>query len=173
MDAIDRHILTTLQSDGRTSNAEIARQVGMAPSAVLERIRKLESRGMIRGYEARLDPPQLGLGLLAFIFARAQEEPGSIDAAHRLAELPEVLEVHHIAGEDCYVAKVRAADTQSLADTLRKAQRAIPSIVSTRTTIVLETIKETSALPIPDPAVMETPESPESDAEHRPSAVEV
>jgi len=149
-DQVDRDILAMLQSDGRISNAEIGRRLGMAPSAILERIRKLEARGVLLGYEARLDPAALGLGLLAFAFVRAEELPGESPTGEALAAIPEVLEVHHVAGEDCYMVKVRAADTQSLGALLRQGFGAIPTVRSTRTTIVLETVKETGALPIID-----------------------
>jgi Lrp/AsnC family leucine-responsive transcriptional regulator len=149
IDDIDTQILTILQSDARTPNAEIARQVGMAPSAILERLRKLESRGILRGYEAKLDPHPFGLGLLAFVFVRSDERLRSGDTGIRLAELPEVLEVHHIAGEDCYLAKVRAADPEALGRILRERFGAIESVRSTRTTIVLDTLKETAKLPLP------------------------
>src|SRR5688572_15091701 len=101
IDDTDRKILTILQQDARASNVEIAQQVGMAPSAIFERIKKLEKRGLIRGYEARLNPRALDLGLLAFIFVRAQEPFGTGRTGQELARLPEVLEVHHITGEDC------------------------------------------------------------------------
>lgn len=146
IDEIDRNILNILQSDARTSNAEVARQVGMAPSAVFERIRKLEERGVIRGYTARIDPSAVGLGLLAFVFVRADERLGAPETEHLLAEIPEVLEVHHIAGEDCFLVKVRAADTESLGRLLRERLGAIQTIRSTRTTIVLQTVKETTEL---------------------------
>ncbi len=156
IDDIDRTILTIVQADARTSNAEIARQVGMAPSAVLERLRKLESRGVLRGCEARIDPHAFGLGLLAFVFVRSDERLRSGDTGIRLAELPEVLEVHHIAGEDCYLAKVRAADPEALGRLLRERFGAIESVRSTKTTIVLDTIKESNRLPIaPLPAELE------------------
>jgi Lrp/AsnC family leucine-responsive transcriptional regulator len=148
MDDKDKQILAILQSNARTSNAEIARQLGMAPSGVLERIRKLEARGIIRGYEARLSPRALGLGLVAFVFVRTREALGKHETAARLADLPEVLEVHDIAGEDCYLVKVRAPDTESLAQLLSEKFGAIRSIRSTRTTIVLTTIKESATLPI-------------------------
>jgi Lrp/AsnC family leucine-responsive transcriptional regulator len=148
IDAIDTEILTILQSDARISNAEIARQVGMAPSAILERLRKLEARGILRGCEARVDPHPFGLGLLAFVFVRAEERLRSGETGVRLAALPEVLEVHHIAGEDCYLAKVRAADPEALGRLLRERFGAIESVRSTRTTIVLETVKETAKLPL-------------------------
>ena len=147
-DGIDTEILEILQKNARTSNAEIARQVGLAPSAVFERIRKLEERGIVRGYRADLDPHSVGTALLAFVFVRSNERAGGVGTAQKLAEIPDVLEVHHVAGEDCFLAKVRAADTEALGRLLREKFGAIPSITSTRTTIVLETVKETGVLPL-------------------------
>ena len=147
IDETDRQILDILQKDARTSNAEIARRVGMAPSAVFERIRKLEERGVITGYTARLDPQALGLGLLAFVFVRSDEKLGAPETEARLAEIPEAQEVHHIAGEDCFLVKVRVPDTESLGRLLRERFGAIATVRSTKTTIVLQTIKETVDLP--------------------------
>jgi Lrp/AsnC family transcriptional regulator, leucine-responsive regulatory protein len=151
IDDIDKDILTILQEDARATNSEVARQVGMAPSAILERIRKLEARGLIRGYEARLDAKELGWGLLAFVFVRADERLGEEEAEQHLAAIPEVQEVHHVAGEDCYLVKVRVADTTALGRLLREKIGAIPSIRSTRSTIVLETVKESARLPLERP----------------------
>jgi Lrp/AsnC family leucine-responsive transcriptional regulator len=148
MDGTTLEILNILQSDARTPNAEIARRVGLAPSAVHERVRKLEERGIVRGYSARLDPRPLGLGLLAFVFVKAEERVGSDDTAEQLAAIPEVQEVHHIAGEDCFIVKVRAADTESLGVLLRDRMGRLPTVRSTRTTIVLHTVKEDPSLPI-------------------------
>lgn len=156
IDRIDAEILRILQSNARTSNAEIARQVGLAPSAVFERIRKLEERGAIEGYAARVNPKVVDLPLLAFIFVRAEERPGVEETARRVAQFPEVLEVHHVAGEDCFVAKVRTADTEALHRLLREKLGAIDSITSTRTTIVLDTVKESAELPIAAPEPAET-----------------
>jgi Lrp/AsnC family leucine-responsive transcriptional regulator len=153
LDAIDTQILTIVQQNARISNADIARQVGMAPSAVLERIRKLEMCDLIQGYEARLNPSQIGLGLLAFISVRTEERAGAPETARLLAEIPAVQEVHQVAGEDCFLVKVRVADTDSLGALLRNEFGAIEWIRSTRTTIVLRTVKETAQLPIPDTEV--------------------
>jgi Lrp/AsnC family leucine-responsive transcriptional regulator len=147
-DGIDLQILNILQNDARTPNVEIARQLGMAPSAILERIRKLEARGVIAGYEARLSPRPLRQGLLAFIFVNADERYGQQDVGRQLAAIPEVQEVHHITGEDCYLVKMRAADTDELGRILRERFGAIESIRSTRTTIVLSSLKETAQLPL-------------------------
>jgi Lrp/AsnC family leucine-responsive transcriptional regulator len=158
IDGTDTEILKILQSNARTSNAEIARQVGLAASAVFERIRKLEERGVIEGYAVRINPKEMGLPLLAFVFVRADDKPGADETAARVAAIPEVLEVHDVAGEDCLLVKVRSADTEALGRVLRERFGRIESITSTRTTIVLETVKESSALPIESSA----PSLPES-----------
>lgn len=146
MNEIDKQILNILQQDARTANAEIARRVGLAPSAILERIKKLEERGVIRGYAAELDATELGYGLTAFVAVRTNECCSETDKF--LAEIPEVLEVHDVAGEDSYLLKVRARNPEDLARLLRERLKNVPNVASTKTTIVLQTIKETTALPI-------------------------
>jgi Lrp/AsnC family transcriptional regulator, leucine-responsive regulatory protein len=150
IDVIDALILNILQRNARTSNAEIARQVGLAPSAVFERIRKLEERRVLLGYRAQVNPKAVDLGMLAFTFVRSNDRPGGVATAARLAEIPEVLEVHHVAGEDCFLVKLRAADAESMGRLLREKLGSVESISSTRTTIVLEAVKETGVLPIGD-----------------------
>ena len=142
---IDKQILNIVQKDAKISNAEIARQVGLAPSAVLERVRKLEERGVIRGYAAEINAAEIGFGLTAFVFVKTSF-CGTIGSV--IAEIPEVLEVHDIAGEDCYLLKIRAENTEALGKFFREKLKPLPEIVSTRTTIVLQPIKETIALPI-------------------------
>ena len=149
MDEKDLQILSILQQDGRTSNAEIARRLGMAPSAVLERIRKLEQRGAIRGYHARLDPEQLGSALLAYVFVQVDDRQEEENTGQRLARLPQVQEVHHIAGEDCYLVKLRCASTQELGRLLQQDLGEFGSIRRTRTTIVLGTLKEELDIEVP------------------------
>lgn len=160
INAIDTQILTMLQKDARISNAEIARQVDLAPSAVLERLRKLEERGVIQGYEAKIDPRQVGLGLTVFVSVRTSECGGGVDEA--LAAIPEVLEVHDVAGEDCYLIKVRTKDTEDLGRLLREKIKLIPKVLGTRTTVVLQTYKETNALPLDRIGIDE-----ESNAKHK------
>ncbi len=144
----DLKIVNLLHENARIPNAEIARQMEMAPSAVFERIRKLEESGIITGYEAKLNPEILGLGLVAFIFIRTDDHVGAHETANEIARLPWVQEVHDVAGEDCYVVKLRARNTQHLAGLMREHFGKMKSILSTRTTIVLETIKESGKLPL-------------------------
>jgi len=148
LDATDLAILQLLQANGRISNADIARQLDMAPSAILDRIRKLEQRGVIQGYAARINPLAVGLGLTAFVLVRTEERVGSGSIGHALARIPEVLEVHHVAGEDCYLAKVRARDTEDLSRLLRERFGRLKGVRNTRSTIVLTTVKESQALPL-------------------------
>ena len=150
MDKTDYKILSLLEKNARISNTEIARQIGMVPSGVLERIKKLEKNGHIKEYTTQLRPESLNLDLLAFVFVRAKEPAGNIETAKKLAEFPEILEVHHVAGEDCYLLKIRLKDNQSLAVFMREKIGTIPTITSTRTVIALETIKETSKVCYPD-----------------------
>lgn len=148
LDDTDRQIVGFLQDDARMANAEIARRLAMAPSAIFDRIRKLEERGIIDGYEARVNAKAIGLGLTAFIFVRGEDGPGDPKTGQLLARIPEVQEIHHVAGEDCYLVKVRVPDTDSLGTLLRERIGAVKSVRSTRTTIVLGTLKETYRLPV-------------------------
>ncbi len=148
LDATDLSILQALQANARTSNAEIARKLDMAPSAILDRIRKLEQRGVIEGYLTRINPVAVGLGLTAFVLVRTEERVGSAAIGQALGRQPEVLEVHHVAGEDCYLVKVRVRDTESLSQLLRERFGRLKGVRSTRTTIVLSTMKEAAGLPL-------------------------
>ena len=87
--------------------------------------------------------------MLAFIIIKSSEGPGNVGVAKQLMKIPEILEMHNIAGEDCYLAKVRVQDPQSLVQLMRERFSKIPNILSTKTTIVLETLKEDNHLPIP------------------------
>ncbi len=151
MDDIDLTIMRMLQDNARTANAEIARRLDMAPSAILSRIRKLESQGVVTGYEARIDPTSVGVGLLAYIHVGV-DEFGEMKSGERLAEIPEVLEVHHVAGDDCWLLKVRTRDTASLGRLLNETIGTIDKVTSTRTTIVMDSVKESGRLPIPAPS---------------------
>jgi Lrp/AsnC family leucine-responsive transcriptional regulator len=148
LDETDLLILSMLQENARVSNTEIARRAGMVPSGILERLRKLEKQKVILKYETRVDSRALGLGLIAYVFVKVEGQNAGLDTAAQLAKIPEVQEVHNVAGEDCYLIKIRVADPQQLGHILRDKVRAIPSVSSTRSTIVLDTFKETSAIPL-------------------------
>jgi len=148
IDNIDRKILSLLQRDARMPNAEIARRLKMAPSGILERLRKLKDQGIIKEYVTHLDSKVLDFGLLAFVYIKTNEKRVKWDVGEIVSKIPGVLEVHDIAGDECYVVKLRTKDTDSLYRLLRDHFGSIDAIASTRTTIVLRTLKETAELPI-------------------------
>ncbi|HTE27621.1 Lrp/AsnC family transcriptional regulator [Flavitalea sp.] len=146
LDSVDLQILNIMQTNAKIANVELARQLEMAPSAVLERVKKLEQKEVIKGYTTRIDPLAVQQKLLAFIFIKATDGMGTTETARCIAAIPEVQEVHHIAGEDCFLIKIRTADSASLMNIMRTRLSSIPRIVSTRTTIVLETVKEENTI---------------------------
>ncbi len=148
IDDLDARILEMLQGNARITQSDIAKAVGLAPSAILERMRKLEAKGVIRGYVTTIDPHVANRSLLAFVAVRTNEYGIDQPSAQALSQLPDVLEIHHVAGEDCFLLKVRAKDAEHLGQMLRRQIASVPGVTSTRTTIVLETVKETSRIPI-------------------------
>ena len=112
-DSVDRALLAELQRDGRQSVAELARRVHMSNSAVAERIRRLEEAGVIAGYRAVIDPDRLGYGILAFL--RLRYPSSQYQPLHDLlADIPEVVEAHHVTGDDCFILKVVATSMRHL-----------------------------------------------------------
>lgn len=148
IDDISLKILKILQQKARIPNVEVARQVGMAPSAVLERIRKLEKQGFIDGYEVRLNPKRFAKSLVAFVSVKLKKLDAEIKIGPALSRLPDVQEVHYVAGEDAFLVKIRAADTEALSRLIRDKIATIEGVQSTRTAIVLSTYKETARIPI-------------------------
>jgi Lrp/AsnC family leucine-responsive transcriptional regulator len=153
LDNLDIQILNIIQSNARVSQADVARAVGLAPSAVLERLRKLEAKGVLKGYVALIEPEAIDMGQLAFVAVRTSGPLELTDKAGELiAEIPGVLEVHHLAGEDCYLVKLRGRDAQHIGQLLRH-MKVIPSVTYTRTTMVLSTVKDSPRLPLPAIAI--------------------
>lgn len=149
MDAISLEILKILQEKARIPNIEVSRQVGLAPSAVLERIRKLEKQGIIDGYEVRLNPLHFRRSQVAFVHVQTTTAACS-EVGRKLSRIAEVQEVHFVSGNDCYLVKVRTADTASLSLLLQERIAAIDGVIATKTETVLSTIKETSRIPLPE-----------------------
>lgn len=148
MDGVDRKIISLVQSNGRGTNAEIADSCGLSVSAANERLKRLQERGVITGWSARVDPDAVELGLLAFIFVeidRSEHDKRFLVAA---AEMPEVLELHHITGEWSYLLKVRARDTKALEALITGRLKALPGVARSRTHIALSSAKENAPLPV-------------------------
>ena len=113
LDRTDWQLLAELQRDGRSTYAELARAVAMSPSAVAERVRRLEEAGVIAGYRAAIEPERVGLTVMAFV--RLRYPTGNYRPFHALLDTtPEIIEAHHVTGEDCFVLKVLARSMRHL-----------------------------------------------------------
>jgi Lrp/AsnC family leucine-responsive transcriptional regulator len=134
---IDRKIVSLLCLDGRISFTELSRQTGLSVSATHQRVRRLERRGVIKGYAAMIDPAGAGLPLTAFISIKPFDPAAPDDAPERLAHLPGIEACHSVAGDENYILKVRVASPSALEDLLQQIRACAG--VSTRTTIVLST----------------------------------
>ena len=147
LDAIDRRILRILSQDGRSSYQAIADEVGLSRPAVMERVKRLEETGHILGYRVQLDRAKAGLPVTAFVAVRygSSDYVGDEPRMREMEKHPGVLECHHVAGDDCYILKVIAADLEGVQDVLRDL-RGPNSQMNTRTTIVLSTVFEKPGL---------------------------
>jgi len=137
VEATNRKILALLAADGRLSFTDLAKQTGLSVSAVQQRVRRLEERGVIRGYSASIDPGEAGLPLTAFVSIKPFDPSAPDDAPERLAHLKAIEACHSVAGDENYILKVRVAEPAALEDLLQQIRAA--ANVSTRTTIVLST----------------------------------
>jgi Lrp/AsnC family leucine-responsive transcriptional regulator len=137
---VDRALLAALARDGRASFTELAERVGLSVSAVHQRVRRLEQRGLITGYHAKIDAKSLGLGLTAFVSITPIDVAQPDDAPARLAHLTEIEACHSVAGVESYILKVRVPSPDALEVLLQKIRLA--ANVTTRTTVVLSTFYE-------------------------------
>jgi Lrp/AsnC family leucine-responsive transcriptional regulator len=150
LDATDLQILDLLQRDARMTNAAIAERVGLAAPSVFERIRKLEQRGVIRGYAARLDPVALGKGLTAFIRLTVAYDERHAAGVEALRQDPDVLECYSVAGEDCFIIKTRVENPAAL-EALNNRIRSRLTVMRSVTMIALSAVKEDAPLALAAP----------------------
>jgi Lrp/AsnC family leucine-responsive transcriptional regulator len=137
VEELDRQIVAHLAEDGRMSFTDLGRVTGLSTSAVHQRVRRLEQRGVIRGYRAVVDPEALGLPLTAFVSIKAVDPAAEDDAPRLLAGIPAIEACYSVAGDEAYILKVRVASPQAL-EALLAEIRSVAS-ASTRTTVVLST----------------------------------
>jgi len=145
MEDLDREILRLLLADGRMSYTDLGKATGLSTSAVHQRVRRLEQRGVIRGYTAQIDFEAVGLSLTAFVSVTPLDPAAPDDVAERLSSLPEIEACHSVAGSENYILKVRVATPSALEGLLARIRAS--ASVSTRTTVVLSTPYEARSLP--------------------------
>ena len=147
-DLIDRAILALLQEDGRLPNADLARRVGLSATPCLERVRRLERDGYIKGYTALLQPGLVGAGLLVFVEINLlRTSPDAFRSFRREAmKLPELLECHLVSGNFDYLLKARVRDMQEYRKLLGEKILALPGVSDSRSYVVMEEVKESTCI---------------------------
>ncbi|WP_214721869.1 Lrp/AsnC family transcriptional regulator [Exiguobacterium sp. s192] len=148
MNSLDMKIIKLLMQDARMKWSTLAKHIGLSAPATADRVNRLQEQGMIRRFETVLDPARLGYDLGAFV-AVSLERPEHRDPfLQRIQELPHVLECHHVAGEDDYLLKIRCRNTEELDDIITNQIKILHGISRTKTTIIMRTLKESTALPL-------------------------
>ena len=150
LDRIDRNILSVLQKDGRISNVELAKQVGLSPSPCLERVKRLESQGYIKGYHAVLDPQKLGAAMLVFVEITLSKTSVDIFAEFSAAvqQHDDIQECHLVSGNFDFLLKARVADMSSYRRLLGDTLLRLPGVSASRTYVEMEEVKSTNSLRI-------------------------
>ena len=152
IDRIDRKILTVLQVDGKISNVELAKKVGLSPSPCLERVKRLEQQGYITGYTATVDPTKLGAAMLVFVEITLSKTSVDIFAEFSAAVqgLDDIQECHLVSGNFDFLLKARVADMSSYRKLLGDTLLRLPGVSESRTYVVMEEVKHTSIIKIND-----------------------
>lgn len=148
LNANDFKIIAALMANARATWAELGTLLGLSAPAAADRVRKLEDRGIIKGYAALVDPDAVGCGFAALIAVTLERPEHRGPFLAKIAGLPEVLECHHTAGDDDYILKIRCGGPRQLEQLISGELKALPGLVRTRTTVILSTVKETPVLPL-------------------------
>jgi Lrp/AsnC family leucine-responsive transcriptional regulator len=144
----DSKIIAKLMANARATWAELGALLGLSAPAAAERVRKLEERGVIKGYAALVDPDAVGCGLAALVAVTLERPEHRGPFLAKVAATPEILECHHTAGDEDYLLKIRCSGPRHLERLVSEELKALPGLVRTRTTVVLSTVKETPLLPL-------------------------
>lgn len=146
LDRIDRKILAELQHDGRLANVELARRVGLSPTPCLERVRKLETEGYIKGYTAIVDPQKVGAALLVFVeITLSNTSPEGFDEFSKAVnKLNEIQECHLVTGSFDFLLKTRVSNMAAYRELLGETLLRLPGVRESRTYVVMEEVKQTT-----------------------------
>lgn len=150
LDEIDRQLLQELQAEGRVTNVELARRVGLTAPPCLRRVRALEDEGVIRGYHADLEPSKLGFAIVVFamVSLKSQAEESLREFESAMQDLPEVREVHMLNGEIDFILKIVSRDLQSFQEFLTSKLTPAPNVASVKTSLTIRTSKYTPGVPL-------------------------
>ncbi|ABV87554.1 MULTISPECIES: leucine-responsive transcriptional regulator Lrp [Shewanella] len=150
LDRIDRNILNELQIDGRISNVELSKRVGLSPTPCLERVKRLEKQGYIKGYTALVNPHYLGASLLVFVEITLNRDTAEVfDKFNKAVQLlDDIQECHLVSGDFDYLLKTRVSDMSAYRRLLGETLLKLPAVSDTRTYVVMEEVKQTNRVAI-------------------------
>ena len=151
LDQIDRKVLEILQSNAKITNAQLSKEIGLSPAPTLERVKKLETSGIIQSYHAQLDREKIGLGVTTFVQVAlvGHKKLVTEQFVEQINQIPEVIECHHVTGSGDFLLKIIAKDFSSYQKLMLEKINEIEEVASTQTMVILSTFKESKVLPIP------------------------
>ena len=151
LDQIDHSLLEILQSNGKITNAQLSKEIGLSPAPTLERVKKLEVSGIIKSYHAQIDREKVGLGVMTFVQVSLAGHRKAVSEAfvEKISKVPEIIECHHVTGSCDFLLKVIAKDINSYQKLIMETINEIEEVASTQTMVILSTFKDTQVLPVP------------------------
>ncbi|MBS1486021.1 MAG: Lrp/AsnC family transcriptional regulator [Bacteroidetes bacterium] len=151
LDSTDRKILELLQANSNITNAQLAQEIGLSPAPTLERVKKLETQGVIQSYHAVVDMASIGLGVSTFVMVslKGHNKENIEKFTQAIAHIPEVVECHHVTGQADFILKVVAPDIPAYQNLLLEKVTNIEVVDNMQTTIILSTFKDTHVIPLP------------------------
>jgi len=151
LDVIDHKLLEILQQNGKITNSQLSKDVGLSPAPTLERVKKLEQSGIIQSYHAQVNRDKVGLGVLTFVQVTLKGHQKTIIEAFvkKVNSVPEIIECHHVTGSCDFLLKVIAKDITNYQQLIMDTINEIEVVSSTQTMVILQTIKNSKVLPIP------------------------
>ena len=151
LDLIDHKVLEILQNDGKITNAQLSKEIGLSPAPTLERVKKLETSGIIESYHAKIDRDKVGLGVMTFVQVSLSGHRKAVTESfvEKITTVPEIIECHHVTGSCDFLLKVIAKDISSYQKLMVSTINEIEEVANTQTMVILSTMKDTKVLPIP------------------------
>jgi DNA-binding Lrp family transcriptional regulator len=151
LDAIDRKILELLQANSNITNAQLAQEIGLSPAPTLERVKKLETQGVIKSYHAVVDMASVGLGVCTFVTVslKGHNKDNIEKFIKAISKIPEVVECHHVTGQADFILKVVASDIPAYQNLMLEKVTNIEVVDNMQSTVILSTFKDSRVLPLP------------------------
>jgi Lrp/AsnC family transcriptional regulator, leucine-responsive regulatory protein len=151
LDQIDHKVLEILQTDGKITNAQLSKEIGLSPAPTLERVKKLETAGIIESYHAKIDRDKVGLGVMTFVQVSLSGHRKSVTDSfvEKISNVPDIIECHHVTGSCDFLLKVIAKDISSYQKLMVSTINEIEEVANTQTMVILSTMKDSKVLPIP------------------------